>query len=427
MTELLLIDKIQIILGSTDILSESGSKLIHRIREKWTEYWEEWSDQVFRKLEELERIDILEHDLEQMDWKISEENAGLYIAQLQVVASETDWASWPLRLKKFVLENILHEVIGQGWEKRILVCGRRDETYAMFFYREENGGETDVTDVLKKTGQLMEKMFHIKLAVYPGTWSGREEIIENMRQLKHRRMNNIHGESGIFEEEFENGRGREKKERIRSCMVRWKLLLEKGRTSMTLWEIEAFLEEKDNMKGLSDMVFFHQEYVKMMLELLEEYHLEADNLFLSSAYSYRKFMEAFWSAERMKEAVKQSVEGLQRIVQKPEEILSDVERAKRMIVEHLEWNLSVGEIAEALYISREHLTRLFKREEGIGMKDFMIREKMAMAKEMLTQTDFPVGVIAVRVGYENFSHFTQIFRQLEGVTPMEYRKKVKST
>ena len=432
MTELLIIDQTQVLLCSTDILSERSGAFFQRIREKWYECREEWADQVWRRLEEREEIDVLAQNLEQLGWKITAENAQLYIAQFQVVSGGREWDNWPRRLKKFVITNILREVSGKNWEGKILVCGGREDTYAVFFYREENcgkngvTGETYIREKKKKTGRQVEKFCGLRLAIYPGVWSRKQNLVENLRCLENRKANNVRGESGIFEAGMEElcGRGKkEKRERIRFSVERWRQLLEKGYGSMALREIEAFLSERDNLSGIGDMIFFHQEYVKMFLELLEEYRLETEKVFPSDSYSYQDFMEAYQSIRRMKEAVRRSVEGLQAMRQKPEEIRNDVERVKQIIQEHLEWNLSVGEIAQALYVSREHLTRLFKREEGIGIKDFIIREKMEAAKELLARTELSVGAIAVRVGYENFSHFTRTFRQVEGVTPMEYRKK----
>lgn len=431
MTELLMIDRTQILLCSADVLSEKGGAFFQRIREKWSERWEEWADQVWRRLEEREEIDVLAQDLEQIGWKLSEEYAQLYIAQFQVVESGRDWDSWPRRLKKFVFTNILREISGKSREGKILVCGGREDTYAVLFYRENDGRknalteETDIRQILEKTGKQVERFCGLRLAIYPGVWSGKQKLKENLRSLENRRVNNVRGESGIFETEGKEfcGRGKkEKRERIRSGIERWRLLLKKGYGAMALREMDAFLSERENLSGISDMVFFHQEYVKMILELLEDYHVETEKIFPPDSYSYRDFMEAYRSIDRMKEATRRSVEGLQAMRQKPEENLNDVERVKRMIQEHLDWNLSVGEIARELYVSREHLTRLFKREEGIGIKDFIIREKMAAAKELLADTQLSVGTIACRVGYENFSHFTQTFRQVEGMTPMEYRK-----
>jgi len=48
---------------------------------------------------------------------------------------------------------------------------------------------------------------------------------------------------------------------------------------------------------------------------------------------------------------------------------------------------------------------------------------MDYAKKLLGDTDMSVALIASKVGYENFTNFTQMFRKYTGTTPTEYRKK----
>ena len=50
---------------------------------------------------------------------------------------------------------------------------------------------------------------------------------------------------------------------------------------------------------------------------------------------------------------------------------------------------------------------------------------MKAAKMLLETTELSVTMIADHVGYSNYSNFTYVFRQSEGCTPMDYRKKVK--
>ena len=69
----------------------------------------------------------------------------------------------------------------------------------------------------------------------------------------------------------------------------------------------------------------------------------------------------------------------------------------------------------------EYFTKLFKKETGMNIKDYIVDCKIALAKDLLTTSNLPVNMIATEVGYSNFSHFTQIFKRAEHMTPSEYR------
>ena len=70
----------------------------------------------------------------------------------------------------------------------------------------------------------------------------------------------------------------------------------------------------------------------------------------------------------------------------------------------------------------EYLTKLFKKNTGFTLKEYIVNEKMESAKILLSTTTLPVTLISGHVGYGNYSNFTRSFKQLVGCTPMEYRK-----
>ena len=53
--------------------------------------------------------------------------------------------------------------------------------------------------------------------------------------------------------------------------------------------------------------------------------------------------------------------------------------------------------------------------------DFISREKMRVAASLLLSTNLPVSLVASKVGYPNFSYFSQAFRKETGLSPNEYR------
>ncbi len=101
---------------------------------------------------------------------------------------------------------------------------------------------------------------------------------------------------------------------------------------------------------------------------------------------------------------------------------SPVASAIEYIRQNLDHDISRGEIADAIYLNPEYLSRLFKKETGVALNEFIVREKIEQAKSMLEETNIPVSVIALKIGYTNFSYFSQVFKKHTGFSPMEYRQ-----
>jgi AraC-like DNA-binding protein len=100
-----------------------------------------------------------------------------------------------------------------------------------------------------------------------------------------------------------------------------------------------------------------------------------------------------------------------------------VRKAVKYIFEHINENFNVRDIAEHTGVSPEHFSRVFKAETGLTPMDYLAREKMEHACEMLKGTNFSCKEIRARLGYDNSSHFARAFRRVTGFSPNEYRKR----
>lgn len=102
------------------------------------------------------------------------------------------------------------------------------------------------------------------------------------------------------------------------------------------------------------------------------------------------------------------------------------DRVIRQIREYIELNihqeLTRESIAAAVYLNPDYTARLFKRKTGQSLNDYIQNKRISLARQLLAGTDMPVGDLAVALGYSSFSHFTKLFKSIEGVTPSDYRK-----
>lgn len=100
-----------------------------------------------------------------------------------------------------------------------------------------------------------------------------------------------------------------------------------------------------------------------------------------------------------------------------------IEKVKEYIYQNLDQDLRRDEIAMEIFVNPNYLSSKFKKEEGISLKSFIIQEKMKMAQRLLRSSELPVSIVALKVGYSNFSHFSQAYRKQFGISPTDERGK----
>ena len=100
--------------------------------------------------------------------------------------------------------------------------------------------------------------------------------------------------------------------------------------------------------------------------------------------------------------------------------------AIKYINDNITQPLSLNSISSAIHLSREHTTRIFKKEMGITVSEYVNQQKTMLAKDMLTSDEFSLQDIAYSLGYENYGYFNHIFKKNFGITPIKMRKKLKN-
>ena len=88
---------------------------------------------------------------------------------------------------------------------------------------------------------------------------------------------------------------------------------------------------------------------------------------------------------------------------------------------HLHEDLRVEELSQCCKLCSRSLSIKFKTEMGMGIPEYIHREKLREAKYLLTSTDYSLADIAGFLNYPTQSYFTQIFKRYVGTTPQQYR------
>jgi AraC family transcriptional regulator len=97
-------------------------------------------------------------------------------------------------------------------------------------------------------------------------------------------------------------------------------------------------------------------------------------------------------------------------------------RIKELVHSKLEDDLSLDEMAQSISLSTAHFARMFRKSTGETPYKFVLRQRVERAKAMLRAQDARVLDVAVACGFKTQQHFAQVFRDVCGVSPTQYRK-----
>ncbi|MDE5769350.1 MAG: AraC family transcriptional regulator [Oscillospiraceae bacterium] len=92
------------------------------------------------------------------------------------------------------------------------------------------------------------------------------------------------------------------------------------------------------------------------------------------------------------------------------------------IHENLNYSLSIKTLAKLVGLNPSYLSRLFKHETGVSIKQYVINERMRHAEDLLKHSDLSYLEISVALGFSSQSAFIAMFKKITGKTPKHYRQ-----
>ena len=97
------------------------------------------------------------------------------------------------------------------------------------------------------------------------------------------------------------------------------------------------------------------------------------------------------------------------------------EKTKSYILSHLAEDLSLTVIGKAMGFNSVYLSRIFKRQTGISIREYIEACRMDLAKKLIVNSRMKIYEVAEKCGYQNPAYFIKIFRAHFGITPQECR------
>lgn len=100
-----------------------------------------------------------------------------------------------------------------------------------------------------------------------------------------------------------------------------------------------------------------------------------------------------------------------------------IEDVLKYVDKNLHRPITLNEIAEELYISRNYLGKIFKETMGITFKEYLTKTRIDKARKMLLSGDYMIYEVAKAVGYDNPAYFSALFKKILGYSPSQLLNK----
>jgi two-component system response regulator YesN len=206
----------------------------------------------------------------------------------------------------------------------------------------------------------------------------------------------------------------------------WCALFETGKTDELLRKVEAYMHAIESNQSLmhETLEALHLAIVNMIYRAFHKQGISVQELFEANEATnptvlLRSFSQVrLWSRRTI-------AEGARIFHMRGGDGSAAVVKIKQYIDLHLDRDFSRDDIAASVYLNADYITRIFRKETGLSLQEYIIQRKLERSKELLTGTNLKISDLGQQIGYSNITYFTKLFKRVIGISPHEYRKKYK--
>ena len=99
-----------------------------------------------------------------------------------------------------------------------------------------------------------------------------------------------------------------------------------------------------------------------------------------------------------------------------------VDKIKEIVHKNVNHIITRESIGKVIFLNPDYLSKLFRKETGLALSDYIARVKVEEAKRLLKNTNKSIGEIAAELGYTNFSYFSKMFKLETDTSPNQFRQ-----
>ncbi|WNR42749.1 response regulator transcription factor [Paenibacillus roseipurpureus] len=162
------------------------------------------------------------------------------------------------------------------------------------------------------------------------------------------------------------------------------------------------------------------ERFKLELEEGNDLGLGDATLTLQAVRSYFRLC----AVRRLEEGANQLVDTMRGI--RDQQSVKVIDKVKQYIDQHYGEQINLQDLADLVAMNKTYMCTLFKQETEMTIGTYTVAVRMKEARNILMETSEKIYTIANQVGYEDVTYFSQLFKKHYGLSPLDYKKRMKS-
>ncbi len=322
-------------------------------------------------------------------------------------------------LEWFILDNIIAELLTVDFKMENIINRENGEEFYLIAVSEMNTKE--LKENMEPLKEELKKYYKDPICV--GYISDQKKIFElgQMREeLLQYDKEHVYekGEIFVYSElgKKSSNRGKQLDSKfIIQCLERG----ERVKLLEYLQKIISSNREKDH--SLAGMQYFQLELIQIVGGFLHKQEMDME-IFLADPFYLDIQKQAFTSEFAM-------IRWNAYYINKVFDCMPDRNKSRGMvdiivdyIRKHYEENISRNTLADLVHFTPEYVGKMFKKEMGVSINDYINTLRIAKAKDLMVSTNYKIIDIALMVGFDNMPYFSSVFKKYEGISPAEYKK-----
>jgi len=349
-------------------------------------------------------------------------DSDIQLIQISIEQWKEDWSARDEEIMIYAIKNVAEEYYLKNTQTSGHCIQDGHGILYLILYEPLQQSAMDIEKLGFSFIQHCREYLHCYLSCYIGKTIPLTSIREGVRSLLHIEKQNVTESCTVKLEHSLNQRS-ESSNAVTVHFPDWIVLLESGKMTQLNYQIDVYFDKLLQAKvGYHELAAFYFGFMNTVLQWLQSKGISSTDVMQEQEWDLKE--GTFKSLVRLKSwttMVCHQISGYMSAEGK--QVSNVVEKVQQFMLTHLDEEFSRERLAEQVYLNPAYLSRLFRRETGLSLTDYMVRLRMNKAKEQLENGNQKVSDIAFMVGYANFSHFSKLFKKTTGLTPQEYRKK----
>ncbi|MCM3632696.1 helix-turn-helix domain-containing protein [Paenibacillus camelliae] len=348
-------------------------------------------------------------------------DSHIMLIQISIEQWKEEWSARDEEIMTYAIKNVAEEFFLKNTETKGHCIQDGHGILYLIIYEPQQLASRDIEQLGQSFIEHCREYLHCYLSCYIGKDIPLASIREGIRALLQIERQNVAESCTVQLEQSLSQRT----ESAIAAMVHfpdWLVMLETGKMTQLNYQIDVYFDKLLQAKvGYHELAAFYFGFMNAILQWLQSKGINSTDVMQEQSWDLKE--GNLKSLVRLKSWTSMICQQISSYIDaEGKQVSSVVDKVRQYMLAHLDEEFSREKLAAQVYLNPAYLSRLFRRETGLSLTDYMVKLRMNKAKEQLESSNLKVSDIAYLVGYANFSHFSKLFKKTTGLTPQEYRK-----